>query len=76
MDINTTFHIDDENSDEERLYVDIAGKTSVCIVVTDEGIIVDLFSAAVAYEIVATMGATWNEITESIEELTDEPSER
>lgn len=56
------FEVDWDNSDEDRLYIDIPGRASVCIVLTDEGVIVDLFDANIQLEAVATMGATWEEI--------------
>lgn len=62
MDINKTFSIDETSTDEERIYIDVAGRGSVCIIQTHEGIIVDLYSAAVSDNSVATMGATWDEI--------------
>jgi len=60
---NANFHIDEASSDDGLLYVDIPGCGTVAINVTDEGIIVDIFSADVADESVATCGATWAEIT-------------
>ena len=60
-----TFHIDTANSDNERMYVDIKGCASVCIIVTDEGVIVDLYPAHITDGPTATMGATWAEIAET-----------
>lgn len=62
MRLNPTYMIDDANSDDEYLYIDIAGGASLCVKTTDEGIIVDLYPAQVADSSIATMGATWAEI--------------
>jgi hypothetical protein len=64
-----TFKVDTANSDDTHFYVDIPGRASVCIQVTDEGVIIDLFDAHVQDYSVATCGATWDEIEEPDEEM-------
>jgi hypothetical protein len=38
-----TFYVDEVNSDDEYLYVDVIGKGTVVIKREDEGIVVDIF---------------------------------
>jgi len=62
--INQNFKIDETNSDEDCLYVDVPGRASIAIQITDEGIIVDLYDAQIQNSSVATCGATWDEIND------------
>lgn len=41
--MKNSFHIDEDNSDNEYLYVDVVGKGTVVIKKEDEGIVVDIF---------------------------------
>ena len=59
-----SFTIDTTSSDDERLYIDILGGATVCIIRTDEGIVVDLFSAHVQDDAVMSIWATWAELLE------------
>jgi len=64
-----TFKIDDCNSDEEYLYVDIPGYGTVCIKVQEgEGIVVDIFSLFIEDELVASTYATMSDLAEPTEE--------
>jgi len=42
-----TFKIDEENSDDERIHINILGLGTVVIIRTDEGIVIDVFSKIV-----------------------------
>ncbi len=55
------FHIDTANNDARHFYVDVMGSISVAIKITDEGVVVDLFSAHVADEALASTWALFSE---------------
>jgi len=55
-----TFQVDKASSDDERMYIDILSRASVCINVTDEGIIIDVWAAKV--ESPSTLSITWDEV--------------
>lgn len=58
----TTFIIDDVNSDEEYLYVDIQGLGSVQIKAQPDGIVVDIYPLYVKDEPVASTYAHINDL--------------
>jgi hypothetical protein len=57
-----TFTVDQTITEDERMHIDVAGRASVCIIVTDEGIIIDVYGAKVRDESAATCGITWDEL--------------
>jgi len=57
-----TFQVDEASSDDERMYIDILSRASVCINVTDEGIIIDVWAAKVEDAPAATLSVTWDEV--------------
>jgi hypothetical protein len=61
------FHIDLPCSDEDHLFIDARGFT-VAIILTDEGIVVDLYPLAVADEPVASTWACFNDLPPTIGE--------
>ena len=58
------FFVDKDNSIEEYLYVDVAGKGTVVIKNESEGIVVDIFPFHVSDEPVASTWAHINDLTE------------
>ena len=57
--MSDTFEIDDANSDEERLYVDVTGIATVCIEIADDGgVNVEVYPASVLVAPVAQCRAT------------------
>ena len=63
-----TFEIDKLNSDDEYLYVDVAGIGTVVIKKDEEGIAVDIFPLHVVDEPVASTWALNNELLEKDED--------
>lgn len=59
-----TFFIDEVNSDDEYLYVDVFGKGTVVIKRESEGIVVDIFPFHVVDEPVASTWVHDNDLTE------------
>lgn len=43
MTFHRNFHIDEANSDDQYLYVEVTGFGTVCVKREDEGIVVDIF---------------------------------
>ena len=58
-----TFFVDEFNSDDEYLYVDVAGVGTVIIKKDIEGIAVDIYPLHVADEPVASTWALYSELT-------------
>ena len=56
-----TFVIDENNSDQEYLYVDIPGKGTVVIKSQDNGIVVDIFPLQVSD---APVASTWADMSD------------
>jgi hypothetical protein len=56
------YNIDENNSDEEYLYIDMTGIGTIQIKKDDEGIIVNIFPLNVAEESVASCYAFYNEL--------------
>ena len=44
------FRIDEDNSIDDHLYVDIAGKGTVCIISNEDGVSVDIYQFHIADE--------------------------
>lgn len=63
--LNSSFTIDETNSDEEYLYVDVFGKGTVVIKRESEGIVVDIFPFHVVDEPVAS---TWAHDSDLVED--------
>jgi len=57
-----TFNIDQDNSDDEYLYVDVLGRGTVIIKNESEGIVVDIYPLHVADEPVASTWAHDNDL--------------
>lgn len=66
--MKNSFHIDEDNSDNEYLYVDVAGKGTVVIKREDEGIVVDIYPFHVVDEPVATMWVHDNDLAKEEDE--------
>lgn len=58
------FTIDEVNSDDEYLYVDVLGKGTVVIKREEEGIVVDIFPFHVVDEPIATTWVHDNDLKE------------
>lgn len=67
MKIKNVFYIDEDNSDEQYLYVDVFGRGTVVIKAEDEGIVVDIYPLWVADEPVATTWAHMNDLIQQDE---------
>lgn len=50
-----TFHVDEANSDNEHLYVDIAGLGTLVITRTQEGVVIDSFPFTVVDAPIASL---------------------
>ena len=66
--MKNNFRIDKDNSDDEYLYVDVAGKGTVVIKREDEGIVVDIYPFHVVDEPVATMWVNDNDLAKEEDE--------
>ena len=61
--MKNTFHIDETNSDETYLYIDIPSKNaSIVIKREDNGIVIDIFPAIASSEPVASLWVHDNDI--------------
>lgn len=49
------FRVDEDNSDDDHLYVDIRGLGTVVLIRTDEGVIIDVYPLFVIDKPIATM---------------------
>ena len=58
------FHFDEANSDDERLFIDVAGGGTVVITRGDDGVSVEIYSLAVSDGPVTETWATWSELSE------------
>lgn len=63
----TIFHVQ-EDTTGQYLYVDVAGRGTVCIKAEDEGIVVDIFPLHVADEAIASTFAHINDLVEEPKE--------
>ncbi len=66
--VNNTFYIDEVNSDEEYLYVDMEGLCTVVIKREHEGVVVDIYPLTIADEPVASTYAFEWELWDNDEE--------
>lgn len=66
------FNIDEVASDEEYLYVDVAGVGTVCIHNTGEGISVDIFPLQVVDESIASCHAMNEDLIDAKDSLNDD----
>lgn len=62
------FYVDEDNSDDQYLYVDVAGRGTVVIKVSPEGIGTDIYPLHVVDESVASTWATMAELTREEDE--------
>ena len=60
----STFHFDEANSDDEILFIDVAGGGTVVIKRGDDGISVEIHSLAVSDGPVGETWATWADLTQ------------
>ena len=67
-----TFHLDEANSDDERLFIDVAGGGTVVITRSDDGISVEIYSLAVSDGPVGETWATWSELSEDFNRAEEE----
>ena len=56
------FNVDEASNDDENFYVDVAGRGTVSIVITDQGLRVDIFSPYVSDDSVASIWASTDEL--------------
>lgn len=64
--IDGPFYIDRDNSDDERLYIDIDG-FSIAIIRTDQGLIIGVWPLTVANEPLATMTVWFDDLSKEEE---------
>jgi hypothetical protein len=76
LNIPDKFTIDDTNSDDDHLYIDIFGTGTIVIHTADEGICVDVFPLHVVEEPVTSTWALYDELIPDREEDEDDDGDK